>query len=114
MNLNLREQLLITNALYMMEGEDLHPNELNEVQALMDKIGAAPIGICMGNLPQHLHRAVVDNRYDIWGYGAREYTVGESEDDSVIGSWIGYAFVQEIDVWLITQEINYAVFTGYE
>lgn len=120
MNLNLREQLLITNALYMMEGEDLHhemESELggtpdpDEVRALMDKIAAMPIHVPMNDLPDRFHKAIDNRRWDIWENDPKEHRVGESEDDSVIGSWIGYALVQEIDAWLTAQGIGYALFT---
>ena len=118
MNLNLREQLLVINALYMMEGEDL-PYEVelelggipdvDEVHTLMEKIASAPVSVSLSDLP--LGEAIADKRWEIWQDDPWEHTVGESEDDSVMGSWIGYDLVQEIDAWLTTQGINYAVFT---
>lgn len=122
--MNLREKLLTTNALYMLEsachGEELHYDmeselggtpEPDEVRALMDKIEAMPIGVPLNDLPDHLSKAIDNRRWDIWESDPKEYTVGESKDDSVIGSWIGYALVQEIDAWLTAQGISYALFT---
>jgi len=108
--MNLREQELMTQALYMLECACAGA-VTDEVSALMDKIASLPIDVPLSDLPAHLRDAVIDHRWNIWEDDAREHTVGESEDDSVMGSWIGYPLVQEIDAWLTAQGINYAVFT---
>ena len=120
--MNLREQQLIINALCLlkstyfanevMESKMAETPLTDEVRALMDKIGAEPISVPLNDLPEHLLKAIDNRRWDIWESNAKEYTVGESDDDSVIGSWIGYSLVQEIDAWLTGQGISYAVFTA--
>jgi len=119
--MNLREQLLIIEALHMLENicftDEVMESEMaetpvtDEIEALVAKIEAMPIGVPLNDLPEHLLKAIDNRRWDIWESDPKEHTVGESEDDSVMGSWIGYPLVQEIDDWLTGQGINYAVFT---
>ena len=110
--MNLREQQLMIQALSMLESACAGAGAVtDEVRALMDKIASMPIDVPLNDLPEHLWRDLADNRWNIWEGDPWEHLVGESEDDSVMGSWIGYALVQEIDSWLTAQGINYALFT---
>jgi hypothetical protein len=61
----------------------------------MDIIRAGPIDIFVGDLPHF--DVILNMRWDIWQNDPWEYNVGESEDDSVIGSWIGYEKIADID-----------------
>jgi len=119
--MNLRQQLLITNALYLLEGlcygNELHhdmeselggtPNP-DEVRSLMDHIEGQPIDVRLMDLPDHLAEAIGDHRWDIWQDDPWDYDVGE--EDSVIGSWIGSSRVKEIDVCLQSMGILHARF----
>lgn len=122
--MNLREQKLIKYGLLVLEGlcfaNELHhevESELggtpdpDEVRKLMEKIDSSPIEVSLHDLPEHLCNAIASRRWEVWESDPWEYNIGESEDDSVIGSWIGYDLVREIDTWLVDRGIVYAVFS---